>query len=76
MAKEGFDSPHWERAAASLAIPHHDTRAHAWGFVACVLLALLCFAPIAFGAAGAPYQLASIATTAPDQPAPITASRR
>jgi hypothetical protein len=75
MAKEGFDSPHWERAGASLAIPHHDTHAHAWGVVACVLLALLCFAPIAFGATPAPGQPASDATTTPAQPAPITSSR-
>ena len=67
MAKEGFDSAHWERTGASLVIPHHETRAPAWGFVACVLLALLCFAPIAFGATSALCLPSPAAATAPPQ---------
>jgi hypothetical protein len=48
MAKEGFDSPHWNRCEPRVTTPHGNTRITGWQVCAAVVLALFWVAPAAF----------------------------
>jgi hypothetical protein len=63
MAKEGFDSPHWNRSEPRVTTPRGNTRITGWQICAAVLLALLCVAPAAFSTLGESVPSAATAAT-------------
>jgi hypothetical protein len=53
MAKEGFDSPHWNRSELRVTAARGYSRVTGWQVCLVALLALLCIAPAAYTVLGA-----------------------